>query len=86
MRNKINNVIIFDGETEFSSDEIYKTKTLLNLVNTSLIQSNNICLIDEINEQNGILHLKTDKNYKSVKIMGLINVSKELEFKFFKER
>jgi len=85
MNTRINNVRITQGEFEFNSEMVYKYPILERLLNTWLTWSVNIPMVDEINKENGVLHLSTNENYDSVKGIGLYNVSDDLERRVFKE-
>lgn len=81
----IKNVIIFDGIKEYPKEEIKKSQELTGLMNSVANLQGFNKMADKINNENGILYIKTDLNHKSG-TGSLKNVSTELYQEFWKNR
>jgi len=73
----IKNVIVNNGIREYNSDEIKENQNILNLVNAGIILGGFSEIIDEINEENGLIYIVSDVNFTKGK-SELKNVSIEL--------
>lgn len=82
MNEILRNVIIFDGEKEYSEKEILSNQKILKFFNTYYILHFPNSLEQNVIKENGIFYITTDKEFKITNI-ELKNVSKELNDLFF---
>ena len=82
---EIKNVLIFDGEKEYSKIEIHQDRTLTALMNSVINLGGFPTLIDKINDENGLLYIKTDSSHGSG-TGDLRNVSPALYSEFLDRR
>jgi hypothetical protein len=82
---EIKNVLIFDGEKEYSKMEILKDKTLTALMNSVINFGGFPTIIEKINEENGLLYIITDLSHSSG-TGDLRNVSLSLYSEFLSKR
>lgn len=82
---EIKNVLIFDGEKEYSKIEILKDKTLTVLMNSVINFGGFPTIIEKINKENGLLYIITDLSH-SFGTGDLRNVSSSLYSEFLSKR
>lgn len=79
----INNVIVFDGKEEYSTEQIRASLKLTRLVTTITILGGFPTLVDRINKEGGLLYITSDPNHESGRA-ELKNVSEELYSEYLK--
>jgi len=60
----INNVVVFDGVKEYSTEQIIKAPSLRQLLYNVLVFGGFPTIIDRINEEEGTLYIETDPQHK----------------------
>ena len=78
----IKRTIIFDGEKEYKSEDIFRDKELYSFFRKSIIFSP-ASLFEQIINENGILYISTNKSFDTVKF-DLKEVSQDLHQTFIK--
>ena len=73
----INNVIVNDGINEYENDRIYSNSKIRTLVSNAIYLGGFLDLIEQINDENGIVYIKTNSDFSTWKA-DLKNVSIEL--------
>ena len=79
---KVNNVIINNGDREFSKNEIENDFNLSNVVNRAVVFKGIATLLDQINTENATLYILSDSEY-SVRKIEILNASEELYKEFW---
>ncbi|NOQ75419.1 MAG: hypothetical protein GQ574_25640 [Crocinitomix sp.] len=79
----INNVVMFDGVKEYSTEEIINTPSLRQLLHSVLVFGGFPTIIDSINKEEGMLYIKTDTEHK-FGTPTLRDVSSELYSEYLK--
>lgn len=73
----IKNIIVSDGTNEYDSDKIYSNPKIRTLVNNAIYLGGFPSLIEQINNENGTVYIKTNADF-SYWSADLKNVSMEL--------
>jgi len=78
----IKRTIIFDGEKEYKSEDIFRDQELYSFFHRSIIFSP-ASLFEQIIKENGILYITTNKSFDTIKF-DLKDVSHDLQQTFIK--
>jgi hypothetical protein len=81
---RINNVIIFDGKTEYNSNEIFEDNKLIQIYNTVAILKGMSTLVNKINLENGLVYVFSNPELTGVGRIELRNVSQQLQNEYSK--
>ena len=73
----IENIILNDGTNEYNTEQIYSNPKIRTLVNNAIYLGGFPELIKQINDENGIVYIKTNSDFSTWKA-DLKNVSIEL--------
>jgi len=82
--NRINNVVIFDGTNEYSSNEIFKDSKLTQIYNTAIALKGLPTLVNKINSENGLVYIFSNPGLNITGRIELRNVSQRLQDEYSK--
>lgn len=80
---QIKNVIIFDGEKEYLTSEIFQYLELENIYHKTIVWKGLSTLINKINDESGLLYINSDSKL-TIGRTELKNVSVNLQDEYIK--
>ncbi|MPS72926.1 MAG: hypothetical protein E2590_07175 [Chryseobacterium sp.] len=81
---RINNVIIFDTKTEYTSNDIFENDKLTQVYNNVVILKGLPSLVNKINSENGIVYIHSNAELSVAGKIELRNVSQQLQNEYSK--